>query len=147
MKTSTLKSLVRPVLFIMGFALLTSSFYGCVRKINFQNSQVVPAARGYVKVDMDDNKNYVVKLHIDGLAEVERLNPPRKSYVVWVETDSDETVNMGRITSSTGGMSKSLKANFEGITPSKPHKVFITAEDDEATHYPGNQIVLTTNGF
>lgn len=119
----------------------------CATKASFQTSEVVPAARGSVKVKKDNNNNYEISIKISGLAETNRLDPKKQVYVVWMETDDKAIKNLGRITSSSGLLSKSLKATFENVTPFKPVKVFITAEDQADLSFPGSQIVLTTGRF
>ena len=119
----------------------------CARKISFQSSSVVPAARGDVKVKKDDKNNYHIQVSLANLAEVERLQPPAKTYVVWMDTDQQANKNIGKINSSTGFLSKRLKASFETVSSVKPVKIFITAEQDAAIQYPGSQVVLTTGSF
>lgn len=119
----------------------------CAKKVSFLNSSVVPAARGYVKVDRDDNENYVIQIDIVNLAEAKRLEPTRNTYVVWIETDEQMPKNIGQLNSSSSTFSKTLKASFKSVSSSKPTKVFITAEDDENTQYPGTQVVLSTSAF
>lgn len=126
---------------------LLLSVTSCAKKIAFQKSTVVPAARGQVTVKKDDNKNYVVKIKINGLAEVNRLEPSRNSYVVWMETDDTQVKNIGRIKSDSNFMSSNLKATFETVTAVKPEKIFITAEDNPDTQSPSSQLVLETNKF
>jgi len=113
----------------------------------FQTSIVVPAARGFVKVSKDNNKNYVIKIQLTDLAEVNRLTPPKKTYVVWLVTEEDITRNIGQIKSSSSMLSSKLKASFETVSSNKPTKIFITAEDDGNVQFYGSQIVLTTNKF
>lgn len=117
------------------------------KKVWFLNSEVVPAARGYVKINRDHNLNYIIKIHISNLAEVYRLKPSKLTYVVWMVTDELITKNIGQIDSSIGFLSKKLKASFETATSFKPIQLFITAEDDPSRQYPGEQIVVTTNRF
>lgn len=126
---------------------LLLSVTSCAKKIAFQTSTVVPAARGQVTVNKDDNKNYVVKIKINGLAEVKRLEPSRNAYVVWMETDDTQVKNIGRIKSDSNFMSSNLKATFETVTAVKPEKIFITAEDNPDTQSPSSQLVLETNKF
>jgi hypothetical protein len=38
----------------------------------------VPAARGDVKITKDDNKNYLVEIKVENLAEVSRLRHQKK---------------------------------------------------------------------
>jgi hypothetical protein len=125
--------------------LMAVAMTSCSKKVTFQTSSVVPAAQGTVKVKTDKNKNYKVKIDIANLAEPERLSPPRETYVVWMATEQDDARNIGQIKSSKGTFSKGLSASFETVSASKPVKVFITAENDPDTRFPGGVIVLTTN--
>ncbi|MBE0664103.1 MAG: hypothetical protein IH597_16730 [Bacteroidales bacterium] len=122
-------------------------FTSCSRKIVFQNSSVVPAAQGTVKVKNDKNKNYVIKVEVSDLADVSRLQPPKKTYVVWMETDQGKTENLGQLLSSSGFMSKQLKGSLETVSSFKPAKIYITAEDDASIQYPGRQLILSTTSF
>lgn len=122
-------------------------FTSCSRKISFQNSSVVPAAQGSVKVTNDKNKNYVIKVEVTDLADVSRLQPPKNTYVVWMETDQGKTENLGQLLSSTGFMSKQMKGSLETVSSFKPAKIYITAEDDASIQYPGRQLILSTSSF
>src|SRR5665647_2144263 len=73
------------------------SFASCSTKALFLTSSVVPAAKGYVKVKTDKNKNYVIQMQISNLAGVERLQPVRQTYVVWMVTDQEITKNIGPV--------------------------------------------------
>ncbi|MBL0305242.1 MAG: hypothetical protein IPQ25_04170 [Chitinophagaceae bacterium] len=121
-------------------------FDSCARKIVFQSSSVVPAAEGTVKVTKDNNSNYAIHLQLSNLAEPEKLTPAMKTYVVWMETAQENAKNIGQINSSTSLLSKRLKASFETVSPVKPTKIFITAEDNATVLYPGT-VVLTTDNF
>jgi len=112
------------------------------QKIPFIQSSVVPAAEGYVRVNTDRNNNNVINIHIKNLAEIERLDPAMKTYVVWMVTDRETTKNIGRINSSN-----SLNVFFEAVSSFQPIKVFITAEVNENTQVPGEKIVLSTDNF
>lgn len=133
----------------LGFLMLIIAFSlsSCTKKIAFLTSSIVPAARGYVYIKTDKNKNNVIDVHLTELAEVQRLQPARQTYVVWMVTDREITKNIGQIKSSTGMMSKQLKASFETVSSFKPVKIFITAEDNADIQYPGSQIVLETDKF
>lgn len=117
------------------------------KKYNFITSNVVPAARGFAKVTRDNNRNYVIKIKISNLAEVQRLDPTKLSYVVWLVTDRDVVKNIGQIESGSKLMSKKLKADFETVSSFTPVQIFITTEDDASAQYPGSQVVLSTNKF
>jgi hypothetical protein len=146
MNTSTTSQLSKFILIavvtLSGFALSS-----CAKKANFLTSAVVPAARGNVTVTSDKNKNYVIKLQLSNLSEVDRLQPAKNAYVVWMVTDQGSTKNLGQISSSSGLMSSKLKGTFETVSPLKPVRVFITAENDPVVQYPGNMVVLTTDKF
>lgn len=135
---------------ILGFLAvgLAFSLTSCAQKLTFLNSKVVPAAEGTVKVKQDSNKNYDIKIDISNLAEPERLQPPKKMYIVWMLTDQEVTKNIGQIKTSSNMLSKTLKASFETVSSFKPAKIFITAEDDPNAQSPGwGDVVLSTNEF
>lgn len=133
--------------FIIFLAIIVFVISSCAKKVNFQTSAVVPAARGYVKVKKDNNSNYAIKIQLYNLADVKRLESSRKTYVVWMETDEQSSKNIGQINSSSGMLSKTLKASFQSVSPVKPNRIFITSEDDGSTQYPGNEIILSTDKF
>lgn len=133
--------------FIILLAIMVFVISSCAKKVNFQTSAVVPAARGYVKVKKDNNSNYAIKIQLYNLADVKRLESSRKTYVVWMESDEQSSKNIGQINSSAGMLSKTLKASFQSVSPVKPNRIFITSEDDGSTQYPGNEIILSTDKF
>ncbi len=137
----------RTIGFTIAAAMMLFVFNSCSKKISFQTSSVVPAANGTVKVKKDGNSNYQVNLSIVNLAEPTRLQPSKKTYVVWMDTESNGTKNIGQINSSTGFLSSKLKASFQAVSSFKPVKIFLTAEDDAAIQYPGMQVVLSTDNF
>lgn len=116
----------------------------CSTKAAFQTSSIQPAARGYVKVKQDQAQNYIIQVKLDYLSEADRLNPPKKTYVIWMESNNNATRNIGQINSSTGFLSNNLKADFVTTSSYKPDRIYITAEDDGTVSYPGPVIVLTT---
>jgi len=119
----------------------------CSKKLAFTTSTVVPAAKGSVKVKDDDNNNYKIELSIIRLAEPKRLNPPKNTYVVWMETKQNGIKNIGQLKTSSGLFSKTLKSSLETVTSFKPVSFFITAEDNANIQYPGDQVVLRTEHF
>ncbi|MGI8637443.1 MAG: hypothetical protein ACR2KZ_18765 [Segetibacter sp.] len=127
--------------------LIIFSLSSCSRKISFARSTVVPAAEGQVKIKKDNNKNYSIDLNVMRLAEPKRLSPPKDTYVAWMETEQNGTKNIGRLTTSSGLFSSTLKSSLSTTTPYKPTAFFITAEDDSNVQYPGGQVVLRTNSF
>jgi hypothetical protein len=122
-------------------------FTASAKKIKFLPSTVVSAAKGYVKVKTDNNKNHVIKIEIRDLADVERLNSSKISYVVWMETDQGRTENLGQLNSSSGFLSRQMKASLETVSSYKPTKIFVTAEEFVNAQYPGDRVILTTDRF
>lgn len=123
------------------------SFNSCSKSVSFLTSSVVPGAQGTVKMKVDNNRNYSIDISLSDLAEATRLTPPRLTYIVWMDTDQELTKNIGQLKSSTGFMSKRHKGSFKTVSSDKPMKIFITAEDDPQSQYPGNQVVLSTEKF
>jgi hypothetical protein len=146
MEEKKLHVMVKKIALGISAIVMILAFESCSHKISFATSSVVPAARGTVKIKKDNNHNYVIKLDIFNLAEVKRLQPAKQAYLVWMVTDGETTKNIGQINSSSSLLSKKLKASFESVSATRPTKIFITAEDDVTTQYPGLQI-LSTNNF
>ncbi len=143
MKTLKFTIDFKQIVLILSLLVLVFTFTSCAKKITFLNSSLVPAARGEVAVKKDKNKNYDIELQLSYLAEPNRLQPAKKTYVVWMVSDeSDIPINLGQVI----GTSK-LNVKFETVSSSKPKRIFITAEDDASTQYPGNMMVLETNNF
>ncbi len=133
--------MIRITIFGIAMVVMIALFGACSKKVVFLPSSVVPAAEGHVQVKKDDNQNYVISLKVSNLAEVDKMQPPKKTYVVWMETDSGLTKNIGQLVSS-----KNLNASFETVSSVRPVKIFLTAEENESVQYPGNE-VLTTGRF
>lgn len=142
MKTTKLNTLTKTFLTGILATSMLFVFSSCAKKITFLTSSVVPAAEGRISVKDDKNNNYNIQMEITNLADIERLQPARKSYVVWMETVENLPKNIGRISSSN-----KLKVSFETVSTLRPTKIFITAEEDETTQYPGSMVVLTTDRF
>lgn len=119
----------------------------CAKKVSFQNSSVVPAAEGGVKVKKDNNNNYKIDLNLKRLADPKRLSPAREVYVVWMDTERNGTKNLGQLKTSSGMFSSSLKSSLETTTPFKPVRIYITAEDDADITYASGQRVMETSNF
>jgi hypothetical protein len=134
-------AVIRNMMVGVSLIVMMAAFGACSKKVVFLPSSVVPAAEGFVQVKKDGNENYAISLKISNLAEVDKMQPQRKTYVVWMETDRGLTRNIGQIVSS-----RNLNAEFETVTSFRPVKIFLTAEDDENVQYPGD-VVLTTANF
>ncbi len=140
MKTRSSK-IIRNTVFGIAIIMMMIVFGACSKKIVFLGSSVVPAAEGHVKVKKDGNENYAISLNISNLAEVDKMQPPKNMYVIWMETDEGLTKNIGQIISS-----RNLNAKFETVSSSKPVMIYLTAEDTEDIQRPG-KVVLTTARF
>ena len=146
MKTIQISSIVKNVALFIVTVLIVSTLSSCATKSRFVTSAITPGAEGVVKVKKDNNQNYAIDIDIVNLARATDLQPPRNTYVVWLEGNDNETKNIGQIKSSKSMLSKSLKGSFEAVSSVKPKKIFITAENDPGTQYPdNNNMVLTTN--
>ena len=78
------------------FFLSTALFFlcSCSSKIKFQQSTVVPAAEGSVKVKKDKNENYAIDVDVIHLAGPDRLTPPAAAYVVWIQNQRQPAVRI-----------------------------------------------------
>jgi len=147
MKKIRLNTLTKNLFLLFLTIMILPSFDSYAKKFSFLSSSVVPAARGYVKVKRDNNKNYIIQVQVSNLAEVNRLQPSKHAYVIWMITDQEITKNIGQLNSSTTFLSTKLKAYYETASSSKPIKIFITAEDDAGTQSPNEQVILSTDRF
>lgn len=138
MKYSSLTILLIAILFIFG---------SCSRKAVFQQSSVVPAAHGDVKVKKDNNQNYRIDVEVSDLAEVEKVYSKNHAYIVWMETDDGDTQKLGQLISSKGLFSNQRNAQLETVSTDEPVRIFITAERDKNARYPNNKMILRTKNF
>ncbi|MET3112698.1 hypothetical protein AAKU52_000416 [Pedobacter sp. CG_S7] len=129
------------------FFLIIFSLASCSKKIQFTNSAVVPAAQGYVKIEKDNNRNFLMEVKIINLANPQRLQPPKPIYVVWMETENTGTKNIGQLKIISSYFSNNLEGILKAVTPFKPARFFITAEQRADIQFPGMQVVLKTNTF
>lgn len=125
---------------VMLTALVPLFLASCTPSMNFLTSSVVPAATGKVQVKRDKNSNYQIKVDVQNLAPADRLTPPQRNYIVWMESDRNTIKKLGLIEPS----SKNLKASLNATAVADPSRVFITAESSPETQYPGGTEVLDT---
>jgi hypothetical protein len=138
---------IRSAILGISAIIVVISLSGCASKHAFLSSSVVPAARGDVKVKKDGNNNYQIKIDINNLSEVKRLQPSKGAYVVWMVDDQDVTKNIGQINSGSTMISSKLKASFHTVSAAKPHRIFVTAEDNATVAVPGSMMILSTDKF
>jgi hypothetical protein len=147
MKTGTMANLAKNIFIAVFTTMILFSLTSCVTKAKFESSSVVPGAQGFVKIKKDKNKNYTVQMKVQNLASSTMLTPAKRTYVIWLVSDQNETKNLGQFNTSSKLFSRKLNASFETVTSYKPTKLFITAEDEATVQYPGGELVLTTNSF
>jgi hypothetical protein len=147
MKTKKINRLAKSIFLTVFAAMMILPFTSCAKKYTFINSTVVPGADGYVKIKKDKNQNYIIKVEVSDLAEVERVQASKTTYVVWMETDEGNVENLGQLKSSGSFFSKQKTASLETVSSFKPIKIFITTESGTNVQYPGEQIVLRTDTF
>ncbi|MBN1132457.1 MAG: hypothetical protein JXR52_12660 [Bacteroidales bacterium] len=95
----------------------------CATTAKFPVSDVLPAAEITAKKKQDKNENSEITIKAKHLAGPERLNPPKKFYVVWINTDNG-LINIGQLLNT-----KSNSAELKTVTPYKFKDIIITAED------------------
>lgn len=137
-KYPTMVSSFRVLSFIFAAILISA----CSKRVAFPTSEVLPAADAVAKVDKNDNNNYEVELKVRNMARPERLNPPRRTYVAWMVTESNGTINIGNLR-----ISSKLRSTLETVTPYKPIRFLITAEETQSVISPSTQVVLTSEEF
>jgi hypothetical protein len=142
MKPEKLISIVKNVIIGCLASMMILTFASCSQKLTFLTSSLVPAAHGSIKVVKESNKNYNITLNVTNLAEVDRLDPPRLFYMVWMVDNKGTTKKIGLINSDDR-----LDSSIETISLFKPVSFLITAEIDETIHDPGTQVVLSTDKF
>jgi len=147
MKTQQLNKLTKNLfsgILVIAMMLFVTS---CATSETFLNSSVVPGATGKVKVKKDGNQNYLIKLQVEDLASIERLQSSKQMYVVWMETERGNYENLGQLNTSTGFLSKQRTASLETVSSFKPVRLFITAENEKNVRYPDQETILTTGMF
>lgn len=138
---------LKSVMIVLITLLLVSSFSSCAKKIMFEQSSIVPGAEGSVKITKDKNSNYSIHIDVLHLAEPKRLQPAKSVYLVWMQADDNSTKNIGILNSSSSLLSKTLKASLHTVTPFKPTRIYVTAEDDSKITFPAGETVLTTGNL
>jgi biopolymer transport protein ExbD len=112
----------------------------CTPKMTFVTSSLVPAASGAANVKKDKNKNYVINVNVQNLAEPKNLSPSKNIYLVWMESNETSAKKLGQLMPN----GKALKATLSATSVDQPKRVYITAEDNADVQYPDGQVILTT---
>lgn len=115
-------------LFALIMILLLAS---CATGTRFPVSGLVPAADITALKKKDKHNNYTLNVTARNLASVDRVDPAKKTYVVWVVTKNEGTKNIGQL-SVRNAKTSSLKS----LTAFDFTEVFITAEEQGDIVYP-----------
>lgn len=145
-RTGILEFLKNRLATVLGLILLIAAITSCSKKVAFSTSSVQPAAEGYVKIK-PNHGNYAIDVSLYNLAPSDKLSPSREMYVVWAETKDDGVKNIGSMNSSTGLLSKRLKASLNATLAFKPRKIFVTAENETTPSSPHRETVISTKKF
>lgn len=142
MSTNRKKLQVKEAFRILTFIFTAILVSSCSQKIVFPTSNVVPAAEVVLEIEENDNNNFEIELEVDNLARPDRLNPPRNTYVVWMVTERNGTINIGNL-----NVSNNNSSSLETQTPFKPIRIYITAEESQNVEIPSTQVVLDSDEF
>ncbi|MFZ4724198.1 MAG: hypothetical protein ACOYMD_01995 [Paludibacter sp.] len=112
----------------LAMALIITS---CANLVKFPISTITPAADITASVKLDNNGNNRISITAKNLAGIERLNPPKCVYVVWILTENNGIRNIGKLANNNAET-----INLETLTPFKFSEIFITAEDQLDASYP-----------
>lgn len=107
--------------------LLTS----CTSTTKFPVSSVTPEADISATVKKDKSNNYAISVTAKNLASAERLSPPKKTYIVWIETRDNGVKNIGQLKGK-----RDKDAKLETVSSFDPLEIIITAENESDISYP-----------
>ncbi len=103
----------------------------CASTSKFPVSEIIPAAEITAKLKHDDNNNSTIEVTAKNMASADRLNPPKKTYVVWIVTENKMVKNIGQLSNKNA-----KKSTLKTTTAFKIQEIFITAEDQGAISEP-----------
>lgn len=121
-------------------AVLMFIITSCSTTTKFPVSSVTPAAVISAKIKQDKSNNFLISVTAKNLAAAERLSPPKKTYVVWIETRDNGVKNIGQL---KGKNNKSV--TLETLTSFHPMEIIVTAEDEGNISYPSGIEISRTN--
>jgi hypothetical protein len=127
---------IKNLAIIVVVVLMTS----CTNAVKFPVSNTVPGADITVTKKQDKNKNYVIEVTAENLAEASRLNALNTNYSVWIVDENGAIKNVGQLISKD-----SKKTTLKTTTPYNVKEIFITAEEQGNLNYPqGTEISRIT---
>lgn len=125
---------------LLSIVFILATMTSCSETIKFPVSKVAPAADISAEIKKQGESNYEVTIEANNLAAPERLEPPKKLYVIWAVSEAGVVRNAGHFTQENAEKS-TYKASF----PYQPVEVFITAENEEGNCLPsGTEITRAT---
>ncbi|MBZ9729292.1 hypothetical protein LB467_06295 [Salegentibacter sp. JZCK2] len=125
---------------ILSITIILAVMTSCSETIKFPVSKIVPAADISAEVKEQGDPNYLVTIEANNLASPERLEPPKKLYVIWAVSESGVVRNVGHF-----NQENAEKSTYKASFPYKPIEVFITAENEEGNCLPtGTEITRAT---
>lgn len=127
---------------VISFVIVVAVLASCSTRVVFPESPAMPGADVVLKVDKNKNNNYELELEVENIARPNRLIPPRNNYIVWLETSSHGTINIGNLR-----VSSKNRGSLTTVTPYKPIRIFISAEDRQDVIFPSSQVVLSSEEF
>ncbi|SHN00007.1 hypothetical protein SAMN04488057_105138 [Cyclobacterium lianum] len=136
-----MKVILQKNFFLIGLLLVLSGINSCSTKVTFPVSAVVPAAEPAAKISKNKTGGYDLELNVSKLALPERLSPPKKHYLVWIDTDQG-LQKLGELSNNSGIFRNRGNAAFETNTSYRPTVILVTAENDLETSFPGSHVVL-----
>jgi hypothetical protein len=117
---------------VVMFALLASA-----SDVPLRVSDLLPAAQAKVSFEHDRNKNTKFSVRAKHMAQPASLNPPRNTYVVWIQGRGKDAQNAGVLR-----VNENLEGSMSGTTPLQIFDVFVTAEDGPNVDRPAGPEVM-----
>ena len=115
------------------------SISGCATSMNVTRGTMVPAAKAKAKAKLDSNKNAIVTMEVERLANPKNLTPPQAFYLVWAQTDTGKTLPLGQLRVDDEG-----EASFTGTVAANKFRLMVTAEAVASVDKPSATVVLST---
>lgn len=103
----------------------------CATGTRFPVSSIVPAADITALKKKDKHNNFTLNVTAKNLASVDRIDPSKKTYVVWIVTKNEGTKNIGQLR-----VKNAKTSTLKSLTVFDFNEVFITAEEQGAVLYP-----------
>lgn len=137
-KTLPIKEAFKVLNFLFAAILISA----CSREIVFPASERMPNAEAVLRIDQLENQGYDIDLNVYNIPEAKGIGPSSLSYVVWMVTRRDGTINIGSLQRDQDNRgSLSYQSAYE------PIRIFVTEESNGETVLPSSEIVLDSEEF